>query len=322
MRCARTRLHSRGVRFLRPGVGSAFNALGMHAARSSRSAAYRRPGGSAEPRALDMKFSSPRARAATRLISPEHATPVAPFVESELERLWRSRPRTPLTPHRITGESRIHLRLEIAERAGLTPFAGRSRELKTLEELLADAMAGDGGFAVVLGDPGAGKSRLLLELRRHVERTEARLVIGRCDAYGKTTPYSPFVQALRELLGLGAAAGAVTAAQVAERVRAVDASLEDALPLYCALLSVESAAHPLPRHLQGDCEGRHARGARALITSSRVTAPGAPPRDWHGRRRSRRALERSPRSPPEHPLLVVVSCRRRARPWERTDGLP
>ena len=187
------------------------------------------------------------------LLSPDAHRLVAPFVESEPAMPLALEPdASPLTPYRITGESPIHSRLEIAERAGLTPFAGRSRELKTLEELLAAAVTGDGGFAVVIGDPGAGKSRLLFELRRRVEGTEAQLVIGRCDAYGGTTPYRPFVQALRDLLGLGAAAGAVTAAQVAEQVRAIDASLEDSLPLYCALLSVESTAHPLPRHLQGE----------------------------------------------------------------------
>jgi tetratricopeptide (TPR) repeat protein/class 3 adenylate cyclase len=258
------------------------------------------------------------------LLSPDAHRLVASFVESEPSHpLTLSAHQPSLTPHRITGESAVLSRLEIAERAGLTPFTGRSRELEALEELLAAAVAGDGGVAIVLGDPGAGKSRLLFELRRRVDRTETQLIIGRCDAYGGTTPYSPFVQALRDLLGIGGAAGAITGAEVAERVRAVDASLEDFLPLYCALLSVESAAHPLPRHLQG--EHLQAAMLEALAGVITLQSRNRPIlllfEDWHwSDEASRRALEQLADIAPAHPLLIVVSSRTESGvQWSTTD---
>jgi tetratricopeptide (TPR) repeat protein/class 3 adenylate cyclase len=258
------------------------------------------------------------------LLSPEAHRLVAPFVESEPAPALALHPDEPLpAPLRITGTSPIHSRLEIAERSGLTPFAGRSRELKMLEELLAAAVLGDGGFAVVVGDPGAGKSRLLFELRRCVEETGAQFVTGRCDAYGGTTPYSPFVQALRELLGFGGLAGAITAAGVAQSVRAVDASLEDSLPLYCAMLSVESAAHPLPRHLQGEhLQAAMLEALAALLTlQSRHRPLVLVLEDWHwSDEASRRALEQLADVAPAHPLLLVVSCRTESGvQWSSTE---
>ena len=247
------------------------------------------------------------------LLSPEAHRLVAPFIETEASAPLTLQPDgAPVTPRRVIGEATIQTRLEIAERAGLSPFAGRARELQSLEELLASAIASDGGFAVVIGDPGSGKSRLLLELRRRVEHTDAQLVLGRCDAYGGTSPYAPIIQALREILRLGVSTDPITGAQVVERVRAVDASLEDSLPLYCALLSVESPAHPLPRHLQGEhLQAAMLEALAALITLQARRRPLVVLlEDWHwSDEASRRALEQLAEIAPAHPLLLIVTCR-------------
>ena len=248
------------------------------------------------------------------LLSPDAQRLVAPFVETEVSAPLTLEPDAPpVTPHRVTGEIAISSRLEIAERARLTPFAGRSRELQSLQDLLTGAVNGDGGLAVVLGEPGAGKSRLLFELRRRVGETPAQLVLGRCDAYGSTTPYLPFVQALRELLGLGVApTTTITSQQVAERLRGIGDTLEASLPLYCALLSVESTTNPLPRHLQGE----HLRAAmlEALAALVTVQARQRPLvillEDWHwSDEASRRALDQLAEIAPAHPLLIVVTSR-------------
>ena len=248
------------------------------------------------------------------LLSPDAHRLVASFVETEASAPLTLQPDAPpVTPHRVTGEIAISSRLEIAERARLTPFAGRSRELQSLQDLLGGAVNGEGGLAVVLGEPGAGKSRLLFELRRRVAETPAQLVLGRCDAYGGTTPYLPFIQALRELLGFGIApTTTVTSREVADRLRAIDATLEESLPLYCALLSVESTTNPLPRHLQG--EHLQAAVLEALAALVTVQARQRPLvvllEDWHwSDEASRRALEQLAEIAPAHPLLIVVTCR-------------
>jgi tetratricopeptide (TPR) repeat protein len=65
--------------------------------------------------------------------------------------------------------------------AVLTPYAGRDEELATLESQWAQACAGQGRVTVVIGEAGAGKSRLLQELRARVaSRGTVRVLQGRC----------------------------------------------------------------------------------------------------------------------------------------------
>ncbi len=76
--------------------------------------------------------------------------------------------------------------------AGLTSaMVGRDAELEQLKQLLGVIHAGRGRTAVVLGEPGVGKSRLLAELRRAALETEppTRWVETKGISYGENTPY-------------------------------------------------------------------------------------------------------------------------------------
>jgi class 3 adenylate cyclase len=59
-------------------------------------------------------------------------------------------------------------RLEVEAERGLTPFVGRDRELRLLFECFEQAKAGHGQVVFIAGEPGIGKSRLLLEFRRRL----------------------------------------------------------------------------------------------------------------------------------------------------------
>jgi tetratricopeptide (TPR) repeat protein/class 3 adenylate cyclase/tRNA A-37 threonylcarbamoyl transferase component Bud32 len=248
------------------------------------------------------------------LVSPEAFRLAAPFIDAEPSTPVMLHPNAPMvTPHRVTGEAAVHTRLEAAERAGLTPYAGRSRELGTLRDQLQGAIAGQGGLAVVIGEAGLGKTRLLHELRRSFEQGEARLIIGRCDAYGGTTPYMPFVQALRDLLFPGTSpVEALSDSQVAARITEIDSSLTDSLPVYCALLAVPSTTYALPRHLQGE----HLQAAMldALGSLMILHATATPTvlllEDWHwADEASRAALDRLADVAPDYALFIVVTSR-------------
>ncbi len=75
------------------------------------------------------------------------------------------------------------------------PFAGRSRELAALSALLPRAPAEGRRGALVSGEPGSGKSRLVRELAAKLADEGAIVLYGACDAV-VTTPYGPFVEAL------------------------------------------------------------------------------------------------------------------------------
>jgi len=85
---------------------------------------------------------------------------------------------------------------------GLAPFVGREGELDLLVELFDQAAGGQSRTAIVTGEAGAGKSRLLLELRRRIDQPALRWFVGHCVPYGRSTPYRPIVKSIRAACGL------------------------------------------------------------------------------------------------------------------------
>jgi DNA-binding CsgD family transcriptional regulator len=78
------------------------------------------------------------------------------------------------------------------------PFAGRARELATLSALIPQGGADGLRLALVGGEAGSGKSRLVREFAR--EAAGSSLVLyGACDSVVRR-PYGPFVEALEQLV--------------------------------------------------------------------------------------------------------------------------
>jgi class 3 adenylate cyclase/tetratricopeptide (TPR) repeat protein len=84
---------------------------------------------------------------------------------------------------------------------GLSPFVGREDELGLLLELFDEVSAGQPRTAIVTGEAGAGKSRLLLELRRRLDQPALQWFVGHCVPYGRSTPYRPIVKSIRAACG-------------------------------------------------------------------------------------------------------------------------
>jgi DNA-binding NarL/FixJ family response regulator len=79
-------------------------------------------------------------------------------------------------------------------------FIGRAEELGRLSELLDRAEQGRRALALVAGDAGVGKTRLLAELADRAERRGTRVLVGGCMDTGDVgLPYFPFVDAFRDL---------------------------------------------------------------------------------------------------------------------------
>jgi DNA-binding CsgD family transcriptional regulator/tetratricopeptide (TPR) repeat protein len=94
--------------------------------------------------------------------------------------------------------------------ASTSPFVGRAAELEKLRTLMPRA-AGEGRrVALLAGEPGAGKSRLVREFAGQAATEGALVLYGACDAVVRT-PYGPFVEALDRLLRVTEAADLRTA---------------------------------------------------------------------------------------------------------------
>ena len=87
-----------------------------------------------------------------------------------------------------------------APRSSRGVFVGRDAVMSRLEEMLSRAAAGRGGIALVSGEPGAGRTRVVTELAARGRTAGARVVLARCDEEGSTTELWPWIQLVRGLL--------------------------------------------------------------------------------------------------------------------------
>ncbi|HYE93855.1 MAG TPA: AAA family ATPase [Terriglobales bacterium] len=113
-------------------------------------------------------------------------------------------------------------------------FVGRARELRILDDLLHEVAQGRGQVVGVVGEPGVGKSRLVLELKRRAADAGAVGHEGRCVSFGRAIPYLPIADLVRSHCAL---VDADSPEQTGARVRAalhglgLDASSDTALLL-------------------------------------------------------------------------------------------
>jgi predicted ATPase len=77
-------------------------------------------------------------------------------------------------------------------------LVGRDGELTRLLGLLDDARAGRPSHALISGDAGVGKTRLVGELAARAAERGFLVLSGRCAELGDSIPYLPLADALRE----------------------------------------------------------------------------------------------------------------------------
>src|SRR5919197_2148488 len=86
-------------------------------------------------------------------------------------------------------------------RTALCPIlVQRDDQLAILEGALMAAQRGDGGFAVVSGEAGIGKTRLASELAKEAGQLGCAVLWGACSEAELSLPYLPFVEALGNYL--------------------------------------------------------------------------------------------------------------------------
>jgi transcriptional regulator with XRE-family HTH domain len=105
------------------------------------------------------------------------------------------------SPDRLSEQSgpmEAHVSSEPAPRAqaGLA-FVGRQGELDALLAILEAARHGDGRLVLVSGEPGIGKTRLVMEVAERAQAHGWRVLYGRATDVEGTPAYLPIVEALR-----------------------------------------------------------------------------------------------------------------------------
>lgn len=148
----------------------------------------------------------------------------------------------PITVYRVgtTGEK------EDGSGVRLTPFVGRTRELGVLSEVLQLATQSQGQVVAITGEPGSGKSRLLVELRRRMKGRQVVYLKGSCLSYGSGIPYLPILDMVRRASKISEHDDVATITQkLRESLDAVGSDPSLALPYFLRLLDIEAGTEAL-----------------------------------------------------------------------------
>jgi tetratricopeptide (TPR) repeat protein len=80
------------------------------------------------------------------------------------------------------------------------PFVGRGNEINRLTQLLALSAAGQGQLALISGEPGIGKSRLVEETAIVARQQGCQLLIAHCYQVEQSMPYQPLIDLLSQVM--------------------------------------------------------------------------------------------------------------------------
>jgi class 3 adenylate cyclase len=113
----------------------------------------------------------------------------------------------PLHLYRVLGLRAERLSSRGLSQVGLSsPLVGRDAELQMLVDTFQIVRAGRGRVAIVLGEPGIGKSRLMAEFKSAIGASDdalnTRWIEARCVSYGRTIPYHLVFDLVRSMLEL------------------------------------------------------------------------------------------------------------------------
>jgi class 3 adenylate cyclase/tetratricopeptide (TPR) repeat protein len=103
----------------------------------------------------------------------------------------------PVNIYRAIAPSTRRTRFDVSAERGLTPFAGRERELELLLDGLERAKAGRGQAFSIISEAGMGKSRLLYEFRKAIAHEDVTFLEGRCLSYSRGVAYHPVIDILK-----------------------------------------------------------------------------------------------------------------------------
>src|SRR5258708_17965945 len=97
---------------------------------------------------------------------------------------------------RVIGEGKAESRFEALHGTRVTPLVGRDEELDLVLSRWRHVKEGGGHVALISGEPGIGKSRLVLALREWLQGESKALLSYACSPHHANSALFPFVTQL------------------------------------------------------------------------------------------------------------------------------
>ena len=160
--------------------------------------------------------------------------------------------------YRVVQPSGVRGRLEAAAVArGLTRFVGREDELRLLMSRWERTLDGEGQVALIIGEAGIGKSRLVQCFNERIAATPHTWLQSAAGAFFQNTPFFPIAEMLRQVLrSRGAESEQEQFAQLEAVIERAGLQSSEAVPLIAPLIDVSVRAKYPPSRLSPEQQRR------------------------------------------------------------------
>ena len=147
--------------------------------------------------------------------------------------------REPVTLYRVVQPSVVQRRGHRSAARGLTHFVGREDEMRLVLSRWERAREGEGQLALVVGEPGIGKSRLVEEFRARIKNDVHLWIECAGEQFFENTPFHAVTQILDQGLGWrGDESKEERVSQLERSLELAGMKLAEAVPLIAEMLNL------------------------------------------------------------------------------------
>jgi class 3 adenylate cyclase/predicted ATPase len=160
-----------------------------------------------------------------------------------------------LRTYRVVEAAAARPRVEASHAS--TPLVAREQEIRLLLERWAMARTGTGQVALVSGEAGMGKSRLVSEFRQRISGEVMICLEGHGSPFARDSAFHPVIEGLEQLIGADRKDSAeVRLSRLESTLTRYDLSQAEALPLLAPLFALPAGAQGNSPALSPDMQRR------------------------------------------------------------------
>ena len=133
---------------------------------------------------------------------------------------------------------------------GMTPFVGRENEIQNLLAAWENVKMKNGAVALIVGEPGIGKTRLLRVFEERIKEEPHHWLVCRCISYYKNSAFYPIINLINSQLKFGKnEPNEAKLRKLEEALSLYDFDINETLPIIASLLSIPISQPEQTLHL-------------------------------------------------------------------------